>query len=66
MGHNRQIFREAYHPRKLPVTQQADYYQAMSKFWVSVVDKYPNAYNRQKATLFVREWDRVKLELKNK
>jgi len=61
----RQIYEEPYNPRKLPLPQQKDYYQALSRFWDSVADKYPNAYNRYKATIFSRDLKRVEKEIQN-
>ena len=46
-------------PRQQPIEVQAEYYGALSRFWKSVVRKYPSSYNRSQATIFTKDYERV-------
>ena len=59
----KQNYQEPYQPRKMPLPQQMRYYKALSNFWQSVADKYPNRYNKHKATIFTRDLERVRQEM---
>ena len=58
-------YEESRHPRKLSLPKQEEYYQALANFWKSVVNKYPNRYNKGKATIYSSDLKRVQKEMKN-
>jgi len=60
----KQVFDEPYAPRYMSLDKQEAYYGALMRFWVSVENKYPRPYNRQKVTLFTRDYKRVQEERK--